>query len=83
MHKKLDNNSLITASIQRKDYFKPLESLGSDVKVDDQQVYIKPSILFTRLTAVAQHERDIESYIILEMSPHPPSLFKDSLVRKM
>lgn len=45
-------------------------------------VYIDPTILFTRLTAIAQQEDEIEKYFQYEMSVFPLSLFKDGLMRK-
>ena len=77
--KKLDCTNLAAAKVKCKGCFRPLESLSSAVNIENEQVYVNPSILFTRLTAVAQREDDIESYFMYEMSPYPPSLFKDGL----
>ena len=33
------------------------------------------------LTAIAQHEDDVEKYFKFEMSLYPPSFFKDLLMR--
>ena len=63
IHQTLDGATLATASIKRKDHLRPLPSLGSVVKIDDQPEYVDPSILFTRVTAVAQCEEDVEKYL--------------------
>ena len=81
IHKMLDDNSLATAKIKRKSCFKPLKSLSNVVNVAEEPVYINPSVFFTRLTAVAQREDDIERCFKYEMSPYSP-LFKDGLMRK-
>lgn len=72
----------LPASIKRKYHLRPLQSLVSVVKINEQPEYIDPSILFTRLTAVALREENVEQYFRYEMSPYPPSLFKDALMRK-
>ena len=82
IHKKLDGETMATATIKRKDQFKSLESLINTVKIGDSSEIINPTILFTRLTAMAQREEDVEKYFNYEMSPFPPSLFKDGLMRK-
>ena len=77
IHNKLDGETMATATIKRKDQFKSLGSLINTVKIGDSSEIINPTILFTRLTAMAQHEEDVEKYFNYEMSPFPPSLFKD------
>ena len=46
------------------------------------KVFFNPYALFTWVAAIAQREYDMEKYFKLEMSPYPPSLFKDALTRK-
>ena len=82
IHKRLNGNTLATASIKRKDQFRSLESLSNTIKICDSSESINPTVLFTRLTAVAQREEDVGKYFAYEMSPSPPSLFKDGLTRK-
>ena len=50
------------------------------INVDDKQVFLDSSVLFTRLTAIAQREDDVEKYFKFEMSPYLPSLFKDAVM---
>jgi hypothetical protein len=41
-----------------------------------------PTILFTRLVAMAQKEDDIEQQFAFELTPEPTALFKDGMMRK-
>ena len=82
IHKKLDGETMATATIKWKDQSKSLESLINTVKIGDSSKIINPTILLTRLTAMAQREEDVEKYFNYEISPFPPSLFKDGLMRK-
>ena len=59
-----------------------LASLLNIIKVDEKQVFLDPNVLFTRFTAFAQREDDVEKYFKFEMSPYPPFLFKDASMRK-
>ena len=52
------------------------------VKIDKEQVHVNPIILFTRLTAIAEWEDDVKKYFSFEMTPYPPSLLKDGLMRR-
>ena len=47
----------------------PLEVLGNTAKIDDEQVYVNPIILCTRLTSIAEREDDVEKYFSYQMSP--------------
>ena len=44
--------------------------------------YVNPNVLFTRLTALAQREDNVEAYFKYELAVFSPSLFKDGLLRK-
>ena len=43
---------------------------------------INPLILFTRLSALAGREENIEKYFDFELTTYPMSLFKDGMMRK-
>ena len=58
--KELDNVSLSAATIKRKNQIKPLASLLNTVKVDEVQVYVSTTVLFTRLAATAKREENEE-----------------------
>ena len=68
-------------SLKRKP-MKPLDALKNSVPIEQKMMYINPEILFTRLTAIAQQEGDMEMYFKYEMSAFPMPLFKDGLMRK-
>ena len=60
IQKELDNVSLSAATIMRKNQIKPLASLLNTVKVDEVQVYVSTTVLFTRLAATAKREENEE-----------------------
>ena len=60
IQKEFDNVSLSAATIKRKNQIKPLVSLLNTVKVDEVQVYVSTTVLFTRLTAIAKREENEE-----------------------
>ena len=82
IHKKLDGETIISTTIKQKDQFKSLESLSNTIKIDGNKESINPTVLFTPLTAMARREEDVQKYFEYEMSPFPPPLFKDGLMRK-
>ena len=60
IHKKLDGETMATSTIKRKDQFKSLESIINTVKIGDSSEIVNPTILFVRLTAMAQRAEDVE-----------------------
>ena len=69
------------ATIKRKNQIKPLASLLNTVKVDEVQVYVSTTVLFTRLAAIAKREENEEKYFDYELTTEPMSLFKNNLMR--
>ena len=67
------------ATIKRKNQIKPLASLLNTVKVDEVQVYVSTTVLFTRLAAIAKREENQEKYFDYELTTEP--LFKNNLIR--
>ena len=62
---------------------KPLAFMKNSVKISGKSsIYINPTMLFTRLAAIAQREYDVEGYFEFELATFPLSLFKDGLMRK-
>ena len=49
---------------------------------EGKYINLKPTSLFTRLTALAQREDDVEKLFEYEMTTIPMSLFKDEIMRK-
>ena len=81
IQKELDNVSLSAATIMRKNQIKPLASLLNTVKVDEVQVYVSTTVLFTRLAAIAKRKENEEKYFDYELAKEPMSLFKNNLMR--
>ena len=79
IQKELDNVSLSAATIKSKNQIKPLASLLNTVKVDEVQVYVSTTVLFTRLAAIAKREENQEKYFDYELTTEP--LFKNNLIR--
>ena len=73
--------SLGAATIKRKNQIKPLASLLNTVEVDEVQVYVSTTVLFTRLAAIAKREENEEIYFDYELTTEPMSLFKNNLTR--
>ena len=78
----LDNSSISAVKISRKNQIRPLDTIRNTVKVDDVEVYVNATILFTRLAAVAKREDDEEKYFDYELTTEPMALFKNGLMRK-
>ena len=83
IHKMLDNVNLAEAKIKKKDQLSSLDSLTKMVKVSEKNsVCVNPTVLFTRLAAIAQREENVEQYFAFELTNHPQALFKNGLMRK-
>jgi hypothetical protein len=78
----LDNLTIMEATIKRSDQLRPLDYLCNTVKVEKHSVYINPTVLFTRLAAIAQSEENVEQYFEYELTTNPMSLFKNGMMRK-
>ena len=83
IHGMLDNVNLTKAKIKKKDQLSSLDSLTKMVRVGEQSsVCVNPTVLFTRLTAIAQREENVEQYFAFELTNQPQALFKNGLMRK-
>ena len=81
IHKQLDSLQFISATVRRKDQLHALDSLCNSVKIEGKAVSINQTLLFTRLTAIAQREEEgIEQYFTHEMTTEPLVLFKHRLM---
>ena len=62
---------------------KNLAELQKKVKVDENNIYIKKTLLFNRLIAMAERDEGIEHIFKFELTPVPTSLFTmDRMMRK-
>ena len=74
---------LIDAKIRKCDKLKPIAFLKNSIKISEKNsICINPTLLFTRLSAIAQREDDVEGYFEFELATFPLSLFKNGLMRK-
>lgn len=82
IQKKLDDLNFEDVSIKRKEKAKTFEDLLPAVQIGDTKVVIDPTILFSRLTALANFEKDVSDNFQYELTPEPTSLFKLGMMRK-
>ena len=79
----LDGVKFTETKIKRKDQFKSLDFLAKCINVGDKDpISVNPTMLFTRLAAVAEREEDVEKYFSYELTVRPYTLFKNELMRK-
>ncbi len=82
IQEKLNNISVANASIKRSEQVRTLNHLTPGVRIGNQRVVIDPTLLFSRLIAIAQREENIEKYFEYELTVVPTSLFKENALRK-
>lgn len=80
----LDGMCMEDAIIKRSSKVRTFQDLLPSTKIGEKSVYISPTILFSRLTALAHFSDtdDIEGNFSFELTPEPTSLFKQGLMRK-
>ena len=54
----------------------------SSVSVDNKPLAINPTLLFTRLSALAGRSENVENYFDYELTSNPISIFKSTITRK-
>ena len=70
------------AGIKRKDKVRNFEDLLRTTKIDDKNIHIDPTILFSRLTALANFKENVVDNFSYELTPERTTLFKHVLIRK-
>ena len=61
IQKGLDNQKFTEAKIIKKDRFVSLDVLTRSIKVDEKNpICVNPTLLFTRLAAIAQRDENVE-----------------------
>jgi hypothetical protein len=75
IHTSIDNKPITLAKIKRQDHLQPLDSLFNIVKINEKSVYMNPTLLLTRLVAIAQREDDLADYFNYELTTTCMSLF--------
>ena len=79
----LDKVTFTDAHIKKKDQFVSLGDLARSGKTDGKNpVSVNPTLLFTRLAAIAQQEDDVEQCFGYDLTHEPMALFKNELMRK-
>ena len=83
IQEKMDNTPILECKIKRKDQIQPIIALQNRIKIDKASVDVNPNMLFTRLIAIAQREKeDSKEFFAYELTQEPMSLFKKGLMRK-
>ena len=82
IQKSINNKTITAATIKRHDLIRPLDALFNVVKINKKPLYMDPTILFTRLIAIAQREEGLVDYFNYDLTTTCMSLFKDNLMRK-
>ena len=83
IQKGLDGTFLHTAKIKSKSKIQPTDSRYNTVVIKEGKYSnLKPTSLFTRLTALVQREDDVEKLFEYEMTTIPMSLFKHGMMSK-
>ncbi|KAG1714706.1 Multidrug resistance-associated protein 1 [Nymphon striatum] len=83
IQKSIDEVNFTEAKIKKKDQLCNLNMMTSSIKIGRKNhICVNPTLLFTRLAAIAQREEDVEQYFDFELTTSPQSLFKNELMRK-
>ncbi|KAG1665078.1 hypothetical protein GQR58_019552 [Nymphon striatum] len=83
IQKSIDEVNFTEAKIKKKDQLCNLNMMTSSIKIGRKNpICVNPTLLFTRLAAIAQREEDVEQYFDFELTTRPQSLFKNELMRK-
>ena len=82
IQKQLDDMSVSDAKVKKRDMISCMDSESNKIQVDKKAVEINPTLLFTRLTALASREDNVSKYFESELTPYPMALFKDGNIRK-
>ena len=83
VQERLNDLKFPEAKIKRKYRFVALNSLTRCISKDEKNpVCVNPTLLFTRLAAIAEREENVEQYFDFELTHRPQSLFKNELMRK-
>lgn len=79
---KLDNVVVTDATIKKKDQIRTLECLKVGVKIDKENIYVDPMLLFSRLLVIVERDDNMLKYFKYELTPEPTSLFDNGVMRK-
>ena len=78
----LDGMCMEDVTIKRNSKVETFQDLQPIATIGEKKVFISPTILFSRLTALTNFRDDIEENFSFELTPEPTSLFKQGMMRK-
>ena len=78
----LENQKVSSSSIKRKDEVRTLACLQNEIKINDNTVYIKPDILFGRMSVLVRNYEERTNFFDYELTPEPTTLFVHGKMRK-
>ena len=82
IQKDLDRTFLHTTKIKSKSKVQPITSLCNTMVIKEgKYISLKPTSLFSRLTALAQREDDVAKLFEYEITAIPMSLFKRWIIK--
>ena len=84
LHKCFDDSEFTEIKIKKKDLFVQLAFLTRSITSTEEKnsVFSNPSLLLTRLAAIAEKDENIEQYLDFELTYRPEPLFKNQLLSK-
>ena len=68
--------------MKRKDQVRTLVSLKVGVRIENENVYVDPALLFSRLLVLVEREENMMKYFSYELTPIPTSLFENGMMTK-
>ena len=78
----LEEMCIEDVAIKRNSKVKTFQNLLPTTAIGEKKVFISPTILFSRLTALTNFRDDVEENFPFELTPEPTSLFKQGMMRK-
>ena len=69
-------------TIKRNSKVSTFQDLQPTTTIGEKKVFINPTILFSRLTALTNFRDDLEEKFLFELTPEPKSLFKQGMMLK-
>ena len=78
----IDGVAFPDVKLKRTDRVRTIGSSSNTVSVRGQDAVINPVLLFNRINCVMNSSSELETYLAYELTPQPPSLFLDGLMRK-
>ena len=73
---KLNGAEILSRTIQCKDQIHTLSCLEDLIKIENETVYVKPEVLFNRLTLLVQKDDERITVFQHKLTPKPASLFE-------